>query len=233
MKMLVLAGGFGTRLKKELNGKPKPLADINGTPFLQLQIDKWVQNGVTELIFLLYYESHQIISFLSENKEKWKACSISWITEPKPMGTGGAICFAVQNLQLAGPFLVTNADTFLSGGFKEIWSTKSPSMLVKYSKDTERYGVISDDENGIVTTMREKPLHGSAGYINAGLYHFSAKLFQEWDGEAISLENSILNNFIENKMLKTCRVSVDFIDIGVPEDYKKFCDWHLDGKKIN
>ena len=69
MKMLVLAGGFGTRLKKELNGKPKPLADINGTPFLQLQIDKW-QNGVVKIIFLLYYESHQIISFLSEKYAK-------------------------------------------------------------------------------------------------------------------------------------------------------------------
>lgn len=230
MRLLVLAGGFGTRLKKELNGKPKPLADINGTPFLQLQIDKWVQNGATEITFLLYYESQQIISFLSENKEKWKNCDLNWIVEPKPLGTGGAICFAVQKLMLEGSFLVANADTFLSGGFKEIWSCKSPSMLVKYSKDTGRYGAISDDEDGFVTDMREKQLDGHEGYINAGLYHFSAPQFQEWDGEAVSLENTILNNFIKNKMLRTCKVSLDFIDIGVPEDYKNFCAWHLDGQ---
>lgn len=228
MRLLVLAGGFGTRLKKELNGRPKPLADINGTAFLQIQIDKWVQNGVSEIIFLLYYEAKQIISFLIENKSRWLRCDFKWVVEPWPLGTGGAIFFAVQKLKLEGTFLVTNADTFISGGYKKLLCTNAPSILVRYKKDTGRYGVVSFDEEGLVTDIREKPVDVNAGYINAGLYHFSAHYFQVWDGKAVSLECTILHHFIKSKILGSCKASMDFIDIGVPEDYKKFCSWHQD-----
>ena len=59
--LIVLAGGFGTRLQTVLNGLPKPLADINGTPFLQYLLQNWINKGFNDFIFSLHFESNKII----------------------------------------------------------------------------------------------------------------------------------------------------------------------------
>ena len=56
MDMLVLAGGFGTRLKDAVSDVPKPMAPINGVPLLQLQLDHWIIQGQRSFIFLLYHQ---------------------------------------------------------------------------------------------------------------------------------------------------------------------------------
>ena len=55
IKMLVLAGGFGTRLKETIGSVPKTMASINGTPLLKLQLDNWIKQGQRKFIFLLHY----------------------------------------------------------------------------------------------------------------------------------------------------------------------------------
>ena len=66
MKMLVLAGGLGTRLKNTLTDLPKPMAPINGIPMLKLQLEHWVMQGQKKFIFLLHHKSEIIIELLLE-----------------------------------------------------------------------------------------------------------------------------------------------------------------------
>ena len=61
MRLLVLAGGFGTRLKTSIGDVPKALAPIGGIPFLQLQLEHWLSQGVQEFNFLLHHQADQII----------------------------------------------------------------------------------------------------------------------------------------------------------------------------
>ena len=64
MQLLVLAGGFGTRLKSVVSSVPKPLAPIMGRPFLNFQMENWTSQGITDYIFLLHYEAKKIIDFI-------------------------------------------------------------------------------------------------------------------------------------------------------------------------
>ena len=61
--LIVLAGGFGTRLQSVLKGLPKPLADINGTPFLFYLFQNWINKGFNQFILSLHYEANQIIDY--------------------------------------------------------------------------------------------------------------------------------------------------------------------------
>ena len=64
MKLLILAGGFGTRLAEKINNLPKSLAPINGKPFLFYLIKSYLNQGITDFTFLLHYKSELIIEFL-------------------------------------------------------------------------------------------------------------------------------------------------------------------------
>ena len=112
MKLLVLAGGFGTRLQSVVAEVPKALAPVGKVPFLQLQIDHWKTQGINSFIFLLHHQADLVISFLQKEKKSGvlTGCEVFWLVEPMPMDTGGAVAHAVEQLQLTGNFLVTNAE---------------------------------------------------------------------------------------------------------------------------
>jgi D-glycero-alpha-D-manno-heptose 1-phosphate guanylyltransferase len=97
MKLLVLAGGFGTRLKTAVADVPKALAPVGGVPFLQLQIEHWLAQGLREFTFLLHHQADQIIAFLqAQQNGLLRDCQVDWLIEPVPMNTGGALAHAVK-----------------------------------------------------------------------------------------------------------------------------------------
>ena len=73
MKVIILAGGFGTRLKSAVSSVPKPLAPVMGKPFLSFQMENWTSQGITEFIFLLHYEAKKII--ISKNNKSFMSKS--------------------------------------------------------------------------------------------------------------------------------------------------------------
>ena len=226
MRMLVLAGGFGERLKKVVSDVPKPLAPINGTPFLQFLIEYWVSNGLLDFTFLLHHKSEQVIDFLNFQKTLYPSkVKIDWLVEKIPMGTGGAIASAVHELNLKDDFLVSNADTWVGCGIKKIFASKAPSILTVQSIDVSRYGEIKLDKNSIVTAIQEKGQIKSAGWINAGQYKLCPEFFKNMHGKFFSLEKKVLVTLVENSVLKAILTTSDFIDIGIPSDYFRFCDW--------
>ena len=87
MQLVILAGGFGTRLKSVLNGLPKPLADINGQPFLKLLFQNWVKNGFNDFVLCLHYEADKIVEFVNQEQDfgALKNCKIQFSIEPTPV----------------------------------------------------------------------------------------------------------------------------------------------------
>mgnify|MGYP006179553189 CR=1 FL=1 len=222
MKLLILAGGFGTRLRSVVKKLPKALAPINKVPFLYYQIKNWKKQGITDFVFLLHFEAEMIISFLeSEKSGILKNCSVKCIIEPKPLGTGGAIKYCINKLSIKENFLVANADTWLGSGIREIIKNDSLSLLVIHVKDAQRYGRVKIKKNHIVS-FEEKTPKQSKGLINAGLALLSPELFDLNENDSFSLEKSIFPHLVKNGLLRGLIVDTTFIDIGIPDDYYKF-----------
>lgn len=226
MRLLVLAGGFGTRLQAAVTGVPKALAPIKDVPFLHLQIEHWIAQGVSSFAFLLHHQADLIIDFLQkEQLGLLKDCEVSKLIEPTPMNTGGAIAYAVEKLLLSGDFLVTNADTWLGNGIRELSQAKAPAMAVVKLTDVSRYGRVELDRQHFVTAFHEKSSGSGNGWINAGMCRLDAERFKGWDHLPFSLERNTFPAMVARGELKAVQLQTDFIDIGVPEDYHRFCRW--------
>jgi len=233
MKLLVLAGGFGTRLKSSVPDVPKALAPIGEIPFLEFQLENWLKQGLRQFTFLLHCQADQIINFLqAQMKGRLKGCQVDWLIEPKPLDTGGAIAHAVKELGLNDHFLTINADTWLGGGLCDLMQAASPAMAVVNLADVSRYGQVHFDQINCVTEFAEKTNQTSAGWINAGLSYLSADLFNDWDGKPFSLERHLFTKLVNKHNLTAVPLQVEFIDIGIPADYHRFCRWVEVGRQF-
>lgn len=222
--LIILAGGFGTRLQSVLKGNPKPLADINGTPFLKLLFINWIEQGFSKFILSLHFESDKIIGLVEELKNTILATSeVIYVVEKEPLGTGGAISYVVKELNLEGDFFVVNADTWIKTGYSDMNEVDGNLIGVVHIENTERYGKVMVDECQRILKFEEKNQNNSSGIINAGVYKLNSSLFSNWDGSSYSIENHTFPNLVRNKDLKGIELKTNFIDIGVPEDYLKFC----------
>ena len=232
MKMLVLAGGFGTRLQSVVTQVPKALAPVGQVPFLYLQIEHWIAQGLRSFVFLLHHQADLIIKFLEAEKNGLlTGCQVSWLVEPAPMDTGGAVAYAVQQLHLKGGVLITNADTWIGTGVQEVARSAAPSMAVISLRDASRYGQVQFNDEFYVTSFSEKNSSQGLGWINAGLCHLNTDFFNNWDGQPFSLERVFFPALAGRGVLKAVPIQTDFIDIGIPQDYLSFCGWIESGQE--
>ncbi|MER2492171.1 sugar phosphate nucleotidyltransferase [Catenovulum sediminis] len=227
--MLVLSGGFGTRLKSELGEMPKTLAPIGERFFLDYLLKEWIEQGITHYTFLLHHKYEQIINFINSqaNESLLQHCKIDFIVESEPLGTGGAIANAIVKLGLTGNLLVANSDTWVPGAISSLLDDYSGgnSIASVFIDDVGRYGRLRI-VNGYVVEIDEKSIEGGPGWINAGIYMLDTKVFDNWQGHPFSLEKVTLRELAQTGKLKCQKLkNCDFIDIGVPSDYHRFIQW--------
>jgi D-glycero-alpha-D-manno-heptose 1-phosphate guanylyltransferase len=221
---IILAGGLGTRLREVVPDKPKCLAPIGKHSFLEIQLDSLSKRGINNFILSLGYLADQVAI---EAKFLSKRFDIECIVEPKPLGTGGAISHVMASMGLVET-LVTNGDTFLEGDLSAMYQPLALSdgellrMGVVETNDRLRYGGVRVSDGAVVGFL-EKGCHG-AGYINAGLYRVSSSIFSGVErGFSFSLELDLFPKLLKSHSITYSRIGGDFIDIGVPKDYRKFC----------
>lgn len=106
VQAIILAGGKGTRLASRLNGKPKPLVDVEGVPLLKRQIDTLIANGIDDIILLVNHAADQISDFIALQKF---SCPVRLVDDGDPRGTAGAALACVKDL--AERFVVVYGDT--------------------------------------------------------------------------------------------------------------------------
>jgi D-glycero-alpha-D-manno-heptose 1-phosphate guanylyltransferase len=232
MKMLILAGGLGTRLSNVVKDVPKPLAPVGSTPFLHYQVGHWIAQGVQSFVFLLHHQAELIDRFIEERRSTLLAsCEVKSIVEPRLLDTGGAVAHAVRQLALDGEFIVTNADTWLGSSVRALTNAGSETMVVVRREEVSRYGLVDIDDKGFVCGFREKGESTGAGWVNAGMGLFRAEHFRKWDGQRLSLEKDVFPKLLSARQLKALPLRSDFIDIGVPADYLRFCCWQQGGRE--
>jgi D-glycero-alpha-D-manno-heptose 1-phosphate guanylyltransferase len=218
MEAIVLAGGFGTRLRQLVADVPKPMAPIAGRPFLEILLSSLAQKGFSRVILSLGFMAQKISGHFGS---EFSGMKISYVVEEQPLGTGGAIRLAIEHVS-ADHVFVFNGDTFLDLEVQKIeeqWSLNHRSMIVSREvSDTARYGrlLLAD---GKLDGFSEKGVSGP-GLINAGCYVFSINQLDAFGvGTAFSIEADYLVPAASAGLFDIFVTHGQFIDIGVPEDF--------------
>lgn len=220
-EVIVLVGGFGTRLQSVVADAPKPLAPVAGRPFLAWLLDAYAEAGLRRAILATGYRADQVRAFAGS---RWRTVEIAYSHEEVPLGTGGAIRQAAGLLQGDGAH-IANGDTFLRyspsalQAAAERAGTRMSVALVAVD-DASRYGAV-EVSGGRVHAFREKGVAG-AGWINAGSYFLGPDALAAMpDARSFSFETSVLVPWAAERQVAACDDTAGFIDIGVPEDYAR------------
>lgn len=218
---IILAGGFGTRLKKKISQVPKPMAPVGDKPFLAYLLDYLNDFGITHIILSVGYKWEVI---RDQFGDRYKSAKLSYAVENEPLGTGGGMRTAMKFLEGDHTFIL-NGDTFFRVDLNDLGAfyfahQADLSMAVRRMDNISRYGTVELNVCK-VTGFREKQ-QVRAGYINGGVYITSKYLFDPFHlPEKFSFEEELLTQHLD--ALKICAMNSTgyFIDIGVPEDYEK------------
>ena len=219
---IVLAGGLGTRLKGVLKGLPKPMAPIRDRPFLEYQMDFWIDQGISRFILSVGHLNQKISSHFGDS---YRSVQINYVQENTPLGTGGGLLMAAKNL--AEPFLLLNGDTFFEVDLNDLFLFHNEhnaewTMSLFRSKDLDRYMGVGLAKTGKILVLKSKENQIDL-LVNGGVYLINPSAISRLNlnpGIKSSLENQLLPSFLSlGGRLFGFECYGKFIDIGVPEDY--------------
>lgn len=226
---VVLAGGLGTRLRPVVNDRPKPMALVNGIPFLSHLLRFWRKQGVSKFVLSVGYLSEQIIEFFGT---EFEGAKILYVIEAEPLGTGGALIHCLAQGHINGPFLLLNGDTFFEVDL-EILVKKTFEygadwgLSLFLTNENDRYQNFESDDDGFLKFAKSDSsarFEHDPKLANGGVYWVnlnSPDIFKAM-APPCSLENDVFA-FCEQLGQKFHGVCFNglFIDIGVPEDYRR------------
>jgi D-glycero-alpha-D-manno-heptose 1-phosphate guanylyltransferase len=221
VEAIILAGGKGTRLSEVVSDVAKPMAPVNGRPFLSY-LFHWLKiYPVEKIILSTGYLSESISDYFGKS---FYGVPIEYAIEEKPLGTGGAIKYALGNTESSN-ILIINGDTYFPININSFCSFHNDnnhlfSIALKQMQDFSRYGSVICKDNSILKFNEKKFCH--EGLINGGIYLINRKYFNSKQlPEEFSLEKYIMEKEAGSGILKGKIFNNVFIDIGIPEDYRK------------
>ncbi len=221
---IVLAGGRGTRLQSVVSDVPKPLAPVNGRPFLDYQLELLHRSGqVRKVVLATGHLAHKIEEHYAEHPAP---LPLEFVVEKELLGTGGGVANALDATSSAR-VLVLNGDSVFRWDFDVLGAAldalEDPrggaALGVVTVADLSRYGGV-EVEGGRVTAFHEKREGLGGGLINAGVYLFDRAVLETLPrGEVTSLEHQLFPVLAGQARLAAGVHDSDFIDIGLPQSY--------------
>ena len=218
----ILCGGQGTRLRSVVADRPKSMALISGTPFLQLLLEKLRSQGINDVVLGTGYMAEKIERYFGDGKQF--ALRIRYSREHEPLGTGGALKLAEPFI--SDPILVLNGDSYVEWNLipvLELFKAKNADLVIVLQAvaDVTRYGSVALDHTGRVTQFVEKGAAAGPGLINAGVYLLRKQIVSNLPtGTAISLEREVFPRLLDRQVYGLICTGL-FIDIGIPDDLRQ------------
>lgn len=220
---IVLAGGFGTRLRQVVSDVPKPMApmDDKGAPFLAFVLKQLAGQGIKTVILSVGYMADVIQRYFGDS---YAGMKLLYSVEDEPLGTGGAVKKALTMCS-ADIVFVLNGDTYFDVNFLEMAQKHHESgadftLASREMIDFDRYGALSLTADDRVTSFGEKQ-YCAHGYINGGIYCMRKDIFADVEQMAFSLEKDFLEKKVDELYIVSYKENGFFIDIGIPEDYRR------------
>ena len=224
MKVLLLAGGFGTRLSEETDIRPKPMVEIGGKPILWHIMKTYSEHGFNDFVILLGYKGYFIKEYFANyflhqsdvtintkngqmeihnnSSESWKVTLLD--TGLNSM-TGGRIKRAEDYVNNE-PFLLTYGDGVSNINIKELvefHKSHGKAMTMTSAQPDGRFGALDVGKNNQVKAFKEKP-KGDGSWINAGYFVCEPEVFNYiTEGDSTVFEQEPLKNLAKNGEIYT------------------------------
>jgi D-glycero-alpha-D-manno-heptose 1-phosphate guanylyltransferase len=218
---VVLAGGFGTRIKHLLGDLPKPMAPVNGKPFVEWVVRYLAAQGIRNVILSTGHLAETVEKHFAP--QPVKNIRVSCVPETSPLGTAGGFLNAANSAkEKPAAWLVLNGDSLVVAPLEKLFGTLNQpenegAILGVPMADASRFGTISRNADGDLTGFNEKK--PGAGDINAGVYLFRDSALKKFPAKTpLSFELDVFPSLIRGgAKLKTVLSEAPFLDIGTPE----------------
>jgi mannose-1-phosphate guanylyltransferase len=237
VQAIVLVGGEGTRLRPLTSDVPKPAVTLVDRPFLAFAIEWLAAHGVSEVVLACGFLPDVLREALAGEEER-SGVAISYVAEPEPLGTAGAIRFAAEALgdRLEQRFLALNGDVLADldlGALLRAHEEREARATIGLHpvEDSSAYGLVRCDGEGKVLEFLEKTGEEVPGEINAGAYVLERSVLDLIPaGRAVSIEHDVFPRLVGDGL---CALRLDgyWMDIGTPERYLQ-ASWDILERRV-
>lgn len=219
--VVVMAGGKGTRLYPYTKVLPKPLIPIGDIPIMERIIERFCEYGVHKFYATLNYRKNMIKSYFSEISRGYE---MDYVEEEQPLGTAGSLHLIQEKFEQ--PIIVTNCDILIDANYTDIYryhieSGNELTIVSALKNIVVPYGVIHSKENGIITSMDEKPK--LSYFVNTGMYILNPSLLNEIPKDTFYHMTNLADKLLEQgRQVGMYPISEDsFLDMGEFEEMRR------------
>lgn len=223
-KVVIMAGGKGTRLYPYTKILPKPLIPIGEIPIIERIMNRFKKYGCSEFYITLNYKKEMIKSYFKENKEVY---NIKYFDEKKPLGTAGSLYFLKEKIDKT--FFLSNCDILIDANYSSILKhhkEENNDMTLVTSLIHYRipYGIVELNENKTLKKIREKPEYDFL--VNTGMYILEPKVL------SLVPENELfhMTDLIRKSKKKKMKIGIypisqkSLMDMGQIEEMEKMME---------
>lgn len=225
MKAILLAAGFGTRLRPLTNNIPKCLVPIKGKPLLEIWLERLSEAEVGPLLVNTHYLSNQVELFLESSSLKKQ---VTLVYEPVLLGTAGTLLANIDYFEGEDGMLI-HADNYSLADFKAFIKAHQErpagclvTMMTFKTDSPSECGIVELNREGIVVGFHEKVLSPPGNLANGAVYILTKEFVTEIKKvylDATDFTNHILGNFLNR--IYSYETKETFVDIGVFDRYEK------------
>ena len=223
-KALILAGGFGTRLREVVKDVPKPMVLFVGKPFLEHQMRYLKTQGIEEVILAVHYWADKIKSYFRDGRRI--NMNITYSDEDTPLGTAGALKKA-ENL-LDENFVLVNGDTYHDIDYKNIlnFHKKNKAFITiashRANENNKNFHRFLEEE-GKVKEYYGRKEHSYSNAAATGIFVINKEILKKIEeGVAVSLEYELIDYYARRGKVFTIVSDSYYRDIGTPKDCEEF-----------
>ena len=223
MKVVIMAGGKGTRIAQVNATVPKPMIPIEGKPILEYQIETLKKQGYTDIILIVGHMGNVIQKYFGDGSAF--GVQISYIVEEQPLGTAGALYSLKDEIQ--NDFLLLNGDIIFDVDiqkFLEYHCNQRTAATILTHPNSHPYDsgiIIADDKNRVTNWLhKEDERLWYKNRVNAGLHMFSPRIFESFhEAKKCDLDRDVLKPLIKEGELSVYDSPEYIKDMGTPDRY--------------
>ena len=223
MDVVVLAGGFGTRLRPWTEGRAKPLLPVLDKTLLERVVECVPNELIDRVVIAAGYSIAEMEQFFSSSNLPY---DVIISVEDNPLGTGGAIAKSLEHLSGDGPVLILNGDLVSSVDVNQLLNyhqekQASITLSLWHVDDPSRFGVCGLDESGMITRFQEKPEPGTefSNLINAGCYLIERDVLESLSSKKHSMEREVFPLIADAGKMSGLEFKGYFVDAGTPSSF--------------
>jgi mannose-1-phosphate guanylyltransferase/phosphomannomutase len=184
MKAIIMAGGFGTRLRPLTMNLPKPMVPMMNRPMMEHIVRLLTRHGMTDLTSLLYFHPDAITSYFGDGSNF--DCSMSYVRAEADFGTAGSVRNATEQLEMKDRLLIISGDVLtdfnLGAAIRFHEKKKAQATIVlTHVKNPLQFGIVMTNEDQEIVRFLEKPSWGEvfSDTINTGIYILEPEAYNE------------------------------------------------------